>query len=150
MSPFFPIAEGFAVAPRPLLAADMADAAAAGYAVVVSNLPDEEAGAGGAAAALADAAKAAGVGFIHIPVSMREITGSALALPHARIDEMAGALEQGGTVAFCQAGTRSVLMWALAQAKTKRAAPEAIIAMAAAAGLDLSPLAGTLKALADA
>ena len=55
---------------------------------------------------------------------------------------MQAALAEAGdkpVLAYCRSGTRSTLLWALAQARSGMA-PEAIAAHAAGAGYDVSPI----------
>lgn len=148
MARFFDITETFSVA-GPLSGVDVARAAEAGFATVISNLPEEESFGLDSADALAASADQAGVRFVHIPVSMAQIVGAEFAVPPSQIDAMAEALDAGRTIAFCKAGTRSLLMWALAEVKAKRASPDAVIAAAAAAGVDITPLAARLAAIAE-
>lgn len=148
MTPFFDITEQFAIS-GPLAGADLARAAHDGFTAVISNLPREESFGLDSAESLAAAAADAGVRFVHIPVSMAEIVGAEFTLPPAQIDAMAAALDGERALAFCKAGTRSLLMWALAEVKAKRATPEAVMAAAAAAGIDLTPLGARLAALSE-
>ena len=50
-------------------------------------------------------------------------------------------------LAYCRSGTRSTLLWALAQA-ARGEAPDAIAATAAAAGYDVSPIRALIDMLA--
>ena len=54
---------------------------------------------------------------------------------------------QGPVLAYCRSGTRSTLLWSLAQAQNGRD-PDAIAADAAGAGYDVAPIRPLLKALA--
>jgi uncharacterized protein (TIGR01244 family) len=51
-------------------------------------------------------------------------------------------------LAYCRSGARSITIWALAQAAAGKAAPDDIVAQAASAGYDLTPLKPTLKQVA--
>jgi uncharacterized protein (TIGR01244 family) len=114
-----------------LTAADMDEAAAAGVRLIVNNRPDGEEPRQPASAEIEAAARAAGLGYRHIPI--------AGGFPPERIEAMAQALEQGPVLAFCRSGTRSTFLWALA--KAARGAPaEETFAAAAAAGYDLGPI----------
>jgi uncharacterized protein (TIGR01244 family) len=64
----------------------------------------------------------------------------------AQVKAMAEALAgtQGGVLAYCRSGTRSTLLWALAEA-SRGADPEALSRQAARAGYDIGPV----RALCD-
>jgi len=116
---------------RQLTVGDIDQAAADGIRLIVNNRPDGEEPGQPSSAVLEAAARAAGLGYVHIPV--------AGGFPPARIEAMAQALEQGPVLAFCRSGTRSTFLWALARAA--RGAPgEESVAAAAAAGYDLGPI----------
>ncbi len=106
---------------------------AAGYATLISNRPDGEEPGQPDAAAVRAAAEAAGLTFVHIPVSMPALgPGEVEALRHA-LDTL-----PGPALAFCRSGTRSTVLWALSQAGDRPA--DDLIAAAAAAGYDISGL----------
>lgn len=119
--------------------ADLADAAALGIAAVINNRPDGEEPGQPDSAAIAAAAHAAGLAYAHIPV------GHA-GMGEAHVAAMADALESapGRVLAFCRSGTRSTFLWALARASRGDDA-DALVAAAAAAGYDLSPVAPALR-----
>ena len=112
---------------------DVAEAAAQGVTMIVNNRPDGEAPGQPAAAEIEAAAKAAGVGYRHIPVAgglspdMVEAMGEALAA------------SEGKVLAFCASGRRSAFLWALARAQAGDDAEE-VVAKAAGAGYDLTPI----------
>jgi sulfide:quinone oxidoreductase len=106
---------------------------AAGYAALISNRPDGEEPGQPDAATVRAAAEAAGLAFVHIPVSMSSLGPEEVeALRHA-LDTL-----PGPALAFCRSGTRSAILWALSQAGDRPA--DELIAAAAAAGYDLSGL----------
>lgn len=106
---------------------------AAGYAALISNRPDGEEPGQPDAATVRAAAEAAGLAFVHIPVSMSSLGPEEVeALRHA-LDTL-----PGPALAFCRSGTRSAILWALSQAGDRQA--DELIAAAAAAGYDLSGL----------
>lgn len=105
----------------------------AGYAALISNRPDGEEPGQPDAATVRAAAEAAGLAFVHIPVSMSSLGPEEVeALRHA-LDTL-----PGPALAFCRSGTRSAILWALSQAGDRQAGE--LIAAAAAAGYDLSGL----------
>jgi len=113
---------------------EVAALAAAGVTMIVNNRPDHEEPGQPEAAAIAAAAQAAGIGYRHVPIAGGFNMDDVLA--------MAEALEtaQGRVLAFCKSGTRSTFLWALARAERGGDGPT-LIAQAAAAGYDLTPIA---------
>lgn len=144
MSQFSPLSETFAVAPS-FSKADFAAAKAAGYAIVISNRFDGESPFQMSADAARAAAEAEGLVFVHIPVDGGRIADSDLDALDAAV-----AAHAGPVVAYCGSGKRSAALWALAQARAKSAAPDALIAAAGQAGHNLSGLHGMLTALYQA
>jgi uncharacterized protein (TIGR01244 family) len=124
------------VAPRQIVATDLAALAAAGIRLIVNNRPDGEEPGQPCSAEIEAAARSAGLGYLHIPI--------AGGFPPAQIEAMAQALEQGPVLAFCRSGTRSTFLWALARAKRGAPAGESVAA-AAAAGYDLGPIRDRLQ-----
>jgi uncharacterized protein (TIGR01244 family) len=119
------------VADGQLHPADIAEAAALGVRVIVNNRPDGEEPGQPAGEEIEGAARAAGLAYHHIPV--------AGGIGQDQIETMAAALKQGMALAFCRSGTRSTYLWALAEASRGGNGAE-LIAQAAAAGYDLTPL----------
>jgi uncharacterized protein (TIGR01244 family) len=124
------------VAPRQIGVADIPGLAAQGIRLIVNNRPDGEEPGQPASADIEAAARAAGLGYRHIPV--------AGGFPANRVEAMAEALEHGPVLAFCRTGTRSTYLWALARA-LRGADPESLLRGAAEAGYDLRPLALYLR-----
>ncbi|EDL49035.1 TIGR01244 family sulfur transferase [Erythrobacter sp. SD-21] len=120
---------------------DVAQAAAEGVTLIINNRPDGEAPGQPSGAEIEDAARQNGIAYKSIPV------GSAgFSLP--QVDEMQSALKstQGRTLAFCRSGTRSTMLWALAQAKEGRDLDE-IASEAREAGYDTSAVRPTMEML---
>jgi uncharacterized protein (TIGR01244 family) len=136
------VTEAFSVSPQIALA-DLTAIADLGFAMVISNRPDGEDPGQPTAAEVDAAAREAGLDFRHIPV--------AGGFPEPSIREMALALDgaTGPVFAFCRSGTRSTLLWALAQA-SRGGAPDAIAEAAAQAGYDLAPVRAAVEQLASA
>ncbi len=113
--------------------ADLVVLAAQGFRSVINNRPDNEGAEQPASAALAAAARAAGLAYRYIPV----VAGQ---LPEAQVDAFAAALGElpAPVLAFCRTGTRSTSLWAIHAART--APVDAVLQSAAAAGYDLSAL----------
>jgi uncharacterized protein (TIGR01244 family) len=116
-----------------ILPGDAAAAAALGVTMIVNNRPDGEEPGQPAGAEVEAAARAAGLGYVHLPVAGGIAPGQAEAM--AAILDAA----EGKVLAFCRSGTRSTYLWALARA-LQGADGDALAAQAAAAGYDLSPL----------
>jgi sulfide:quinone oxidoreductase len=127
-----PLGPALHVAPQIALE-DVPALKTAGYAALISNRPDGEEPGQPDAATVRAAAEAAGLAFVHIPVSMSSLGPEEVeALRHA-LDTL-----PGPALAFCRSGTRSAILWALSQAGDRPA--DELIAAAAAAGYDLSGL----------
>ena len=106
-------------------------------AMIVNNRPDGEEPGQPTSEAMAAAAEAAGVQYRHIPVA----GGLSLPLVAQMADALAAA--NGPVLAFCKSGTRSTFLWALARSRLGADAEE-LVAQAAVAGYDLSPIRGFL------
>ncbi len=113
---------------------DVAAAAKDGVTLIVNNRPDGEEPGQPAGAEIEAAARAAGLGYRHIPVGGP--------IRPDQVAAMAEALDiaaEGKLLAFCKSGTRSTYLWALAR-RSQGADGEGLIDRAAQAGYDLSPL----------
>ena len=132
MTPLIPIDPDTFVAGQ-IDAADVAEAAAAGVAMIVNNRPDHEEPGQPTAEQIRLAAEAAGLAYRHIPV--------AGGLAPDQVEAMAEALDEadGKLLAFCRSGTRSTYLWALARA-ARGAEAETLVRQAAEAGYDLTPI----------
>ncbi len=120
---------------------DMALLASQGFALVINNRPDGEEPGQPSGDSMQAAAERAGIAYRAIPV--------AGGFSRAQIDEMAEALAAaaGPALAFCRSGTRSALLWSLAQASVGGDAA-GIAAAAAAAGYDIAPVRTAIEQLA--
>lgn len=141
MADIRPVTPAFAVAPH-LAAEDMKAAAAAGYTTIIANRPDGEAPDLPTLAEARTAAEAAGLAFVAIPFA----GGPTMPLVQQTMDALADAA--GPVLAYCRSGTRSITVWALAQAAAGKASPDEIVAHAVQAGYDLSGMLATLRQLA--
>ena len=112
----------------------VAAAAALGITLIINNRPEDESHDQTPGAEIESAARAEGINYVAIPVGH-----SGFSQP--QVDAMAQALEsaEGKILAYCRSGTRSTLLWALAQAKAG-ADPETLGEIAGQAGYDLSPI----------
>ncbi len=114
--------------------ASVAEAAANGVGLIINNRPDDESADQVSGGDIQAAAIAAGIDYIAIPV-----THSGFSQP--QVDAMVAALNgaNGKVLAYCRSGTRSTLLWALAECK-QGGDPDALTNMASKAGYDLSPI----------
>lgn len=120
---------------------DIADARAKGIALIVNNRPDGESDDQTPGAQIESAARAAGIDYVAIPVTNAGFS-------EAQVAAMASALARakGPVLAYCRSGTRSTLLWALAEA-SRGESPESLAQQAAQAGYDLSPVRPMLDVL---
>lgn len=131
--------EDFWVAPQ-LVPADFAAIAELGVRTVINNRPDDEVPGQPRDEELREAAYAAGLVYVAVPVPSGAIFPDHVA---AMATVMAEA--PGPWLAFCRSGTRSCHLWALVAAG--RLEPARIVEQARAAGYDLAPLWSTLEAI---
>jgi len=123
--------------------AEVAYAKALGIGLIVNNRPEDESDDQTPGAQIEAAAREAGLAYVAIPVSH-----AGFSMP--QVEAMQQALAQaGGTpvLAYCRSGTRSTLLWALAQARSG-VNPDDIAAKAADAGYDIGPIRATVDMLA--
>ena len=125
----------FSVAPQ-IEAADVEVAKAQGFVKLINNRPDGEVPGQPANAEIERAARAAGLGYVHIPFAGRPTPEQAEAV--AREAEAAG----GPVLAFCRSGTRSITAWSLGQAQAGHRSRQELMELAAGAGYDLSAALG--------
>lgn len=139
---FRPINESISVSPQITLE-DVAAARAEGVTLIVNNRPDGEDPTAPQSDDIEAAAKAAGIDYLAIP-----ITHSGFSAP--QVDAMIAALEgaKGKTLAYCRSGTRSTLLWSLAQAK-QGMDPDEIARLAGNAGYDITPIRAMVDGLAS-
>jgi sulfide:quinone oxidoreductase len=118
---------------------ELAALAGEGFTTVICNRPDGEEPGQPPIAAMRAAAEGAGMTFHHIPVTGGAFPAEAVA---AFADARRGA--SGKVLAYCRTGMRAITLDTLANVDGLGAAER--IARAAAAGFDLSALAGRLAA----
>ncbi len=109
-------------------------AARQGIVAIINNRPEGESSDQTPGSAIEAAATAAGLSYTAIPVTHAGFS-------EAQVKAMSKALEAAGgpVLAYCRSGTRSTLLWALAEA-SMGGNPETITAQAAGAGYDISPI----------
>jgi uncharacterized protein (TIGR01244 family) len=133
--------DGISVSPQ-ISVDDVAEAAGAGFALIINNRPDGESPDEPQGDEIEAAAQAQGMGYCAIPIGH-----SGFSQP--QVDMMVEQLQRAGgpVLAYCRSGTRSTLLWSLARAKLGDA-PEDLNAKANAAGYDLTPVATLIDMLA--
>ncbi len=114
--------------------AEVAEAAAQGVTLIINNRPEDESDDQVPGAEIEAAARAAGMDYAAIPVTHAGFS-------QWQMEAMAKALggASGPVLAYCRSGTRSTLLWALAEASRGRN-PGVLATQAAAAGYDLTPV----------
>ncbi len=119
----------------------VAEAAAQGIGLIINNRPEGESDDQTPGAVIEAAARAAGIAYVAIPV-----THAGFSEP--QISAMTAALGEAGkpVLAYCRSGTRSTLLWALAEA-SQGADPAELSRQAAAAGYELAGIAPLLDML---
>ena len=120
---------------------DVAAAKAEGVTLIINNRPDGEDPSAPQSADIEAAARAAGMKYIAIPITHSGFSGP-------QVDAMIAALADGDKIlAYCRSGTRSTLLWSLAQAK-QGVDPDEISRLAGNAGYDITPVRAMVDALA--
>ena len=126
------------VSPRQLRPEEVPALRDHGVTLIVNNRLDDEEPGQPDGAEIEEAARAAGIGYRHIPVAggfnMDDVLAMAQALGEA----------EGKALLFCRTGTRSTFLWALARSE-RGAAKDELLAQANEAGYDLAPIAGYLS-----
>lgn len=122
--------------------AAVALAAAQGITLIINNRPEDESADQTPGATIAEAAAAAGIAYRAIPVTHAGFS-------EGQVSAMAEALAGSGgpVLAYCRSGTRSTLLWALAEAR-RGVSPHALSAAAAEAGYDVTPVRAIMDMLA--
>jgi uncharacterized protein (TIGR01244 family) len=119
----------------------VAEAYATGVTLIINNRPEGESDDQTPGSEIESAARALGMDYVAIPVTHSGFSES-------QVEAMAEALDNatGPVLAYCRSGTRSTLLWALAQASIGEH-PAVLAEKAVAAGYDLSPVAALMDML---
>ena len=121
--------------------AEVAEAADQGVSLVINNRPDGESPDEPQGPEIEAAARAAGLDYLAIPI------GSAgFGEPQGDAMQEALAKADGKVLAYCRTGTRSTLLWSLAQARAGEDT-DTIAAAAHQAGYDISPVRAAMDVL---
>jgi uncharacterized protein (TIGR01244 family) len=123
------VTEKLAVAPQPKLS-DFQVFKRQGFTTVVNNRPDGEDPNQLGSAAEAEAARAAGLGYVHIPVTATGMTEQDARLLKETIEQAPGPV-----VAHCRSGARSFYLWVLSGDLDSHTDAELLV-MAAELGVD--------------
>ena len=126
----------------PIGLAEVAEAARLGIALIINNRPEDESPDQVPGPEIEAAARAAGIAYVAIPV-----THAGFSEPQVSAMADALAAATGPVLAYCRSGTRSTLLWSLAEA-SKGASPAELAEAAAGAGYDLTPVRPLLDMLA--
>lgn len=114
-------------------ASDISTLKEAGITRILCNRPDSEVPPPLQSAAIAAAAKEAGLAFDYCPLTHQTM------VPDVIADNSAKGVETGDKVlAYCASGTRSTIAWALGQAGALP--PDEIVAAAAQGGYDIASM----------
>lgn len=124
------VTETFAVSPQ-ISVDDIQAIADAGYKTIICNRPDGEQADQPDVQVIADKARELGLAMHVIPVA------SGMFGPH-HVDQMAQKLDEidGKVLAYCRSGTRSIMLWAFNEVRSRPR--EDVLALTEAAGYDLS------------
>jgi uncharacterized protein (TIGR01244 family) len=138
---FRKVTEKFYASPQ-IEAGDIGEAAQLGVRLVINNRPEGESDDQTSGPEIEAAARAAGMDYVAIPVNHAGFS-------ETQVSAMAEALarSEGPVLAYCRSGTRSTLLWALAEA-SRGSNPQKLAANAAGAGYDVSPVRAMIDMLA--
>ena len=120
---------------------DMSAIAQAGITRVLCNRPDAEVPPSHQAAAMEQAARAAGLEYVCQPLTHQTMTPEIIMRNRELIKDC-----EGKVLAYCASGTRSTIAWALGAAREMTA--DDIIAAAGAGGYDLRSMRPILQEFA--
>lgn len=141
MSEFYKLTDGVYASPQ-IGVGDIDHAAALGVAMVINNRPEGEEDDQTPGAEIEAAARAAGMDYVAIPITMPALSDVHVSAMRESLDRASGPV-----LAYCRSGTRSTLLWSLAEAMAG-ADPEGIAQAAAQAGYDVSPVRAAMEAYA--
>lgn len=135
MTDFRRVTDNLSVAPQ-ITVEDVEGARAQGFVRIVNNRPDGESPDQTPSGKIEEAARAAGLDYIHIPV----MGGPTPAQAQAMHEACHGA--SGPVLAYCRSGTRSITTWAFGEVMAGTTPRDELAERGAAAGYDLRPVLG--------
>lgn len=141
MSDFRRVTDEFWASPQ-IDVDQVSEAASRGFCLIVNNRPEGESIEQTSGREIEQAARSAGLDYCAIPITH---AGFAETQVDALVKALARA--QGPVLAYCRSGTRSTLLWALAQARLGRDL-QTIASDAADAGYDVASIRPLLESLA--
>lgn len=121
--------------------AEVSAAAAQGIGMIINNRPESESDDQTPGSEIEAAARAAGMAYVAIPVGHAGFSEPQVAAMAAALGDTTAPV-----LAYCRSGTRSTLLWALAEA-SQGADPAELSRQAAGAGYDVSGIAPLLDML---
>lgn len=121
---------------------DVAAAKDAGVTLIVNNRPEGESEDQVPGAEIEAAAREAGIDYLAIPIGHSGFSQPQVAALADALDKA-----EGPVLGYCRSGTRSTLLWALAQA-SRGDDPEELAQAAAQAGYDVAPVRPAMDMLA--
>jgi uncharacterized protein (TIGR01244 family) len=139
--PFFPLSAAHAVSPQ-IAPEDIPTLKAEGFTSIICNRPDAENPVELRADVLRTAAEAAGLDFSENPV-----VGGAMTMDNVSRQAELMSQAQGRSLAYCASGTRSAILWALAQAGDMPT--DEILTATTEAGYQLDGMRGQIDMLAS-
>lgn len=131
MAQFRRVTDDLSVSPQ-ISVEDVAAAAREGFRTLINNRPDGEDPTQPTSREIEEAARAAGLAYVHIPV--RGSPGPEQVEGVRKILETA----EAPVLAFCRSGTRSIVTWAIGQALAGPRSRDELKRLGADAGYDLS------------
>jgi len=117
---------------------DVGEAAKLGFTTIINNRPEQEQPGQPTGESIREAARAAGLAYVAIPIAPGGFTQDQVTQMQAALDHA-----EGPVLAYCRSGTRSTFCWALAKGAAGED-PDTLALKAADAGYDISPILGLL------
>ena len=119
------------VAAQPQLA-DFRAIAQDGFVLLINNRPDNEDPTQPGTVAEAEAARDAGLAYLHLPIGGAPLTEANVRAFHAAIESAAGPV-----LAHCRSGTRSLNVWLIGEVLEGRMTTEEVMALGRQVGIDM-------------
>lgn len=129
--PVTQVTKSLSVSPQPS-PSEFKALAQQGFTAIINNRPDGEEPSQPGSAAEEQAARAAGLGYHHLPV-----TGASLTLNDVRAFQAALAASPGPVLAHCKTGTRSLTLYAIGEVLDGRMPASSVQTFGQEHGFDL-------------